>query len=82
MEVESRAQTPPLLAPEPKGTHEAVADQLKVPDVAPIWKSWSEVPRDAALVASHGPWFLEIFSGTAALTKAARTAGLSRRRDL
>ena len=42
----------------------------------PVWKSWDEVPRDVDEVARHGPWFLEIFSGTARLTAAVRALGV------
>ena len=42
----------------------------------PVWKSWAEVPRDVDEVARHGPWFLEIFSGTARLTTAVRALGV------
>ena len=42
----------------------------------PGWKSWEEVPRDVDEVARHGPWFLEIFSGTARLTAAVRALGV------
>ena len=42
----------------------------------PVWKSWEEVPRDVDEVARHGPWFLEIFSGTARLTAAVRALGV------
>ena len=42
----------------------------------PVWKSWAEVPRDVDEVARQGPWFLEIFSGTARLTTAVRALGV------
>ena len=32
------------------------------------WSSWAAVPRDAHQVAAAGPWFVEIYSGTARLT--------------
>ena len=41
-----------------------------------IWESWDQVPRDAHQVAQAGPWFLEIFSGTAHLTSAVRHVGI------
>ena len=41
------------------------------------WKSWKDVPKDPRLVASLGPWFLEVFSGTARLTTALRSMGVS-----
>lgn len=40
------------------------------------WASWDEVPHDVSLVAAQGPFFLEIFSGTATLTQAVRNAGI------
>ena len=42
----------------------------------PVWRSWQEVPRDVAVIKQHGPWFLEIFSGTARLTSAVRDLGI------
>ena len=36
--------------------------------VDPPWLSWKDVPADAHRVAAHGPWFVEVFSGTARLT--------------
>lgn len=41
-----------------------------------MWRSWSEVPRDVELVRKHGPWFLEVFSGTATLTSAVRSLNI------
>ena len=35
---------------------------------APPWRSWRQVPLDVEVVKLHGPFFLEIFSGTARLT--------------
>lgn len=64
----------PLPMLEPPRTHEASVQSLTVPPLG--WTSWSEVPRDVKAIASAGPWFLEIFSGTANLTRAARAAGL------
>ena len=40
------------------------------------WASWDEVPRDAALVASKGPFFLEIFAGTGGVTAAMKQLGV------
>ena len=34
------------------------------------------MPRDPQLVAQSGPWFLEVFSGTARLTAALRSSGI------
>ena len=42
----------------------------------PGWSSWDDVPRDPRLVAQQGPFFLEVFAGTACLTQAARASGL------
>ena len=47
-----------------------------MPTVPKSWVSWSEVPRDVHQVAAQGPFFLEIFSGTANLTQAMRRLGL------
>ena len=50
---------------------------LTVPSVRQgPWLSWDAVPVDAHQVAASGPWFLEIFSGTAHLTTAMRDAGI------
>ncbi len=40
------------------------------------WTSWKEVPRDAQYVASQGPWFVEVYSGTARLTQVMRSLGV------
>ena len=42
----------------------------------PTWLSWKDVPRDPRLVAKEGPWFLEVFSGTARLTAVLRSMGI------
>ena len=42
----------------------------------PHWTSWDAVPRDPILVAQHGRWFVEIFSGTARLTQSVRKRGI------
>ena len=42
----------------------------------PQWLSWKDVPRDPQLVRSHGPWFLEVFSGTARLTTYVASLGV------
>ena len=44
--------------------------------VAPSWSSWKEVPRNAHEVAQHGPFFVEIFSGTVRLTQCVRELGV------
>ena len=63
---------------EPKGTNEASGHQRLT--TAPVgkgpWTSWDQVPTDAHEVAAGGPWFVEIFSGTAHLTDAVRKAGI------
>ena len=62
---------------ERKGTNEASVQRPKVaPESQGPWLSWNDVPDDAHLVAAQGPWFLEIFSGTAHLTEAVRKAGI------
>ena len=66
---------------EPIGTNDSVVDppltQLPKPIAQqPAWKSWDEVPRDVGMIAQSGPWFLEIFSGTARLTTAVRKLGI------
>ena len=40
------------------------------------WSSWEEVPRDAHQVAAAGPWFMEVFSGTARLTQVLTELGV------
>ena len=40
------------------------------------WASWDEVPRDAALVASKGPFFLEIFAGAGGVAAAVKQLGV------
>ena len=43
---------------------------------APNWSSWREVPRNAREVAQYGPFFVELFSGTARLTQCVRALGV------
>ena len=66
-----------MVPDEPSGTVEAPDKELNVPD-QPLfpWKSWSEVPSDPQQVAQQGPWFLELFSGTATLTQAMLAHGV------
>ena len=40
------------------------------------WSSWQQVPRDPREVARHGPWFLEVFPGTARLTASLKSLGI------
>ena len=47
----------------------------KLPSSGP-WTSWSLVPDDVNEIAAAGPWFLEVFSGTARLTEAMRQCGI------
>ena len=62
---------------EPIGANDAeVKSQLTVPQQAPVWRSWSEVPHDVHTVARLGPWCVEVFSGTARLTQALQAEGL------
>lgn len=42
----------------------------------PLWSTWDEVPRDCKEVLAHGPFFLEIFSGTARLTEHVAALGI------
>ena len=59
------------------GTNDALDPGQRVsPSERPSWNSWDEVPRDAHRVAALGPWFLEIFSGTAHLTQAVKAVGV------
>ena len=51
------------------------AQKVKVGE-RPTWLSWKDVPRDPRLVAKEGPWFLEVFSGTARLTAVLRSMGI------
>ena len=44
--------------------------------VDPPWLSWTDVPADAHRVAAHGPWFVEVFSGTARLTQTVAAMGI------
>ncbi len=43
---------------------------------SPLWVSWKDVPMDVHHVASKGPWFVEVFSGSARLTQLLREAGV------
>ena len=62
---------------EPIGTNEAKdSPRPTVPAQAPVWKSWSDVPSDVHEVAKWGLWCVEIFSGTARLTRAFQAVGL------
>ena len=42
----------------------------------PHWVSWDEVPWDPLVVRSYGPWFLEVFSGTARLSTYVASLGI------
>ena len=60
----------------PTGTNEEDPPQPpKLPSSGP-WTSWSSVPVNVAEIAAAGPWFLEVFSGTARLTEAMRQCGI------
>ena len=62
---------------EPIGANDAKdPPRLTVLVQAPVWKAWSEVPTDIHEVAKWGPWCVEVFSGTARLTKALQARGL------
>ncbi len=56
---------------EPVGTNEVLCtQQLSVPKEEKVsWVSWKDVPLDARQIARSGPWFVEVFSGTAHLTE-------------
>lgn len=74
----AKAPAPPSIEPEESSvTHDAVTRSLTVPPEVPVWRSWSDVPRDVESIKASGPWFLEIFSGTATLTQAVRAVGIS-----
>ena len=66
----SMGSTPIVTNDEP-----AEAQKVKVGE-RPTWLSWKDVPRDPRLVAREGPWFLEVFSGTARLTAILRSMGI------
>ena len=71
----------PGVPSEPAGTNDSVVDPplKQLPnsiDQQPTWKSWADVPRDVEMIARSGPWFLEVFSGTARLTSAVRQLGI------
>ena len=73
------ASSAPESAPqlqEPDDTSEVHLAGLSVSSSQAPWSSWAQVPRDVAIVAAAGPFFLEIFSGTATLTQAVRAAGI------
>ena len=52
------------------------SEETAAPWVAPPWLSWKDVPADAHRVAAHGPWFVEVFSGTARLTQKVAALGI------
>ena len=64
--------------PNCQGTNEVLTGSgPRVPQApAAQWVSWDQVPTDVHQVAAAGPWFLEIFSGTAHLTSAMRKLGM------
>ena len=71
------SRPPPSIEPEESSvTHDAVTRPLTVPPEVPVWRSWSDVPRDVESIKASAPWFLEIFSGTATLTQAVRAVGI------
>ena len=53
-----------------------VQAQTAPPDGSCEWSSWQQVLRDPREVARHGPWFLEVFSGTARLTASLKSLGI------
>ena len=62
---------------EPIGANDAPSPELTVTGVHSPWAFWADVPRDVEQVRAHGPFFLEIFSGTANLTQAVRHVGIA-----
>ena len=64
--------------PEPLTANEASGSRLTAAKgrTDPPWLSWDQVPRDAHAVAQAGPWFVELYSGTARLTQSVRDLGI------
>ena len=59
------------------GTNDSPVQEKTVnKQCSPEWLSWEDVPKDVRQVAANGPWFVEVFSGTARLTKLLREAGI------
>lgn len=63
---------------EPSAANEASSQRQTAADpiVGPPWLSWDQVPKDAHAVAQAGPWFVELYSGTARLTQSVRDLGV------
>ena len=56
-----------------EGLAQPLSDPLSGEEISyPCWHSWKDVPDDPQLVRQHGPWFLEIFSGSARLAEQVR----------
>ena len=72
---EQEAPSPPAVRSEPLDTDEVLSTELTVSSTYMPWRSWDQVPRDASAVVARGPFFLEIFSGTATLTQAISEGG-------
>ena len=61
---------------EPRAANDPPAQEVKAARWKdPPWLSWDDVPTDVHWVASLGPWFIEVFSGTARLTHHHRLKG-------
>ena len=59
--------------PSDEGPARSLPNPLSGEEIScPCWHSWKDVPEDPQLVRQHGPWFLEIFSGSARLTEQVR----------
>ena len=54
----------------------AFPSQTVDPPLSSPWLSWKDVPSDITEVAAAGPFFLELFSGTARLTSTLQAMGV------
>lgn len=62
---------------EPRAANDPPAQEVKAARWKdPPWLSWDDVPTDVHWVASLGPWFIEVFSGTARLTQVVASLGI------
>ena len=62
---------------EPRAANDPPAQEVKAARWKdPPWLSWDDVPTDVHWVASLGPWFIEVFSGTARLTQVVALLGI------
>ena len=66
-----------LAVQEPRAANDPPAQEVKAARWKdPPWLSWDDVPTDVHWVASLGPWFIEVFSGTARLTQVVASLGI------